>query len=149
MPRITSISFSPNGRMLASGSYDRSIKLWSLDGRELVTFSAVHSGGVNSVSFSSDGQMLASGSYDRTVKLWSLDGRELQVFFDHSEAVNSVSFSPNGRMLASGSSDGTVRLWNWNLDELLVRACRWLHDYLATNPYVEESDRRLCDNIKS
>jgi WD40 repeat protein len=145
---VSSVSFSPDGLMLASGSYDRSIKLWSLDGRELHTFSAVHSGGINSISFSSDGQMLASGSYDRTVKLWSLDGRELQAFFDHSEAVNSISFSPKVQMLASGSSDGTVRLWNWNLDELLVRACHWLHDYLATNPYVEESDRHLCDNIQ-
>jgi WD40 repeat protein len=147
---VSSISFNPNGRMLASGSYDRSIKLWNLEGKELQTFLAAHSAGVNSISFSPDGNMLASGSYDRSIKLWSLDGRELQTFLGRRAiaSVNSISFSPNGRMLASGNSDGTVRLWNWNLDELLVRACHWLRDYLATNPYVEESDRHLCDNIQ-
>jgi WD40 repeat protein len=88
------------------------------------------------------------------VKLWGLDGRELQTFVGHIAVASSLSFSPDGQMIASASDDCTVKLWRldskeWNLDldELLLRGCNWLHDYLKTNPNVSQSDRALCDGI--
>jgi WD40 repeat protein len=103
-----------------------------------------------------DGQTIAFAGEDNTVKLWSLDGRELQTFGGHRARVKSLSFSPNGRILASASDDGTVRLWKldrskWNLslEDLLVRGCNWLRDYLKTNPNVSQCDRTLCDGIGS
>ncbi|NMF64317.1 nSTAND1 domain-containing NTPase [Brasilonema octagenarum] len=106
-----SIAWSADGKLLASGNNDGSIKLWSFDGKKFKTING-HKGAVGSVSFSPDGKMLASGSADRTIKLWSLDGKELRTIKGHSDQVRSVNFSPDGKMLASGSDDGTIKLWN-------------------------------------
>jgi WD40 repeat protein len=71
-----SVAFSPDSTLLASGSWDKTIKLWQVaDGQELATFYG-HAGGINQVTFSPDGTLLASGSYDRTIKLWHLDLEE-------------------------------------------------------------------------
>jgi WD40 repeat protein len=106
--------------------------------------------------------MIASASFDKTIKLWSVEGHELQTLFGHSAAVDSVTFSPDGTMIASASRDKTVIVWAldlekleqsaslWRLDlqELLVRGCDWLRNYLKHNSSVEESDRFLCPCIK-
>ena len=110
---VNSVAFSPDGRTLASGSTDTTIKLWEVtSGRELRTL-ARHSQEVTSVTFSPDGRTLASGSSDQTVKLWDVaSGRELRALAGHSQGVTSVAFSPDGRTLASGSQDETVKLWD-------------------------------------
>jgi WD40 repeat protein len=150
---VNSVSFSPDGQMIALASGDGTMKLWRLDGTVVQTFQG-HSAAVYSVSFSPDGQMIASASADGTMKLWRLDGTVVQTFQGPSAAVYSVSFSPDEQMIASADDDGTVKLWRldskeWNLDleELLVRGCNWLRDYLKTNPNVSQSDRTLCDGI--
>ena len=108
---VYGLSFSPDGKMLASGSEDNTIKLWSTDGRLLHTLIG-HQGPVSSVSFSPNGRTLASGSYDNTIKLWSTDGRLLHTFTGHQSQVWGVSFSPDGKTLASGSVDHTIKLWS-------------------------------------
>jgi hypothetical protein len=73
--------------------------------------------------------------------------RERNRLEGHDSQVNSVSFSPDGKTLASGSLDKTIKLWNLDLDNLLVRGCDWVRDYLKNNPNV--SDRTLCDDIST
>src|SRR5215468_9912751 len=108
---VNSVAFSPDGRTLASGSSDTTIKLWEVtSGRELRTL-ARHSQEVTSVTFSPDGRTLASGSRDQTVKLWDVaSGRELRTLaWRNHRRIHSVAFSPDGRILASGGSDSTIK----------------------------------------
>jgi WD40 repeat protein len=122
--------------------------LWTLNGQLLQEFKG-HQGAVRSVSFSPDGKTIATASYDNTARLWTLNGQLLQEFKGHQGPVISVSFSPDGKTIATASYDKTARLWPVeNLDQLLVRGCNWLHDYLQNNPNLSESDRHLCDDIK-
>ncbi|RLG07116.1 MAG: hypothetical protein DRN68_05855, partial [Thaumarchaeota archaeon] len=110
---VCKLAFSPDGKLLASGSADNTVKLWEVaTGRELRTLTG-HVDIVLSVSFSPDGKLLASGSFDNTVKLWEVaTGRELRTLTGHKDRVLSVSFSPDGKLLASGSDDNTIKLWD-------------------------------------
>ncbi|KAJ5611660.1 hypothetical protein N7528_008765 [Penicillium herquei] len=112
-PGVQSIAFSPDGQIIASGSDDKTIKLWDAKtGKELQILQG-HSGRVQSVAFSPDGRVLASGSDDRTIKFWDATTcQELQILKGHSAMVFSVAFSPDGQIIASGSYDKTIKLWD-------------------------------------
>ncbi len=111
--RVNSVAFSPDGTTLASGSNDRTVRLWNVATQREITTLTGHTDWVNSMAFSPDGKILASGSDDQTVRLWDVaTQREITTLTGHIGWVNSVAFSPDGEILASGSNDRTVRLWN-------------------------------------
>ncbi|MBW4608643.1 MAG: hypothetical protein KME22_15900 [Hassallia sp. WJT32-NPBG1] len=110
---VNSVTFSPDGQIIASASADNKIILWYPDGRWFKILSG-HQNVVNSVSFSPDGQIIASASQDKTVKLSSLDAKEPITLSGHRDVVNSAKFSPNGQIIASASKDKTIKLWSPN-----------------------------------
>jgi WD40 repeat protein len=110
---VDSVAISPDGQTLASGSFDKTIKIWDLRSGELRRTLQGHSESVDSVAISPDGQTLASGSLDKTIKIWDLRSGELRrTLQGHSDWVSSVTISPDGRTLASGSEDKTIKIWD-------------------------------------
>jgi WD40 repeat protein len=122
---VNAVAFSPDSKLLASGSAHAAVGLWRVEDSELLHGLVWHAGSVNTVAFSPDGKQLASGSEDRTVRLWRVeDGAHLGVLEEHKNRVNAVAFSPDGKLLASGSggrirNDDTVRLWRVEDGELV------------------------------
>ena len=110
---VWSVSFSPDGARIASGSGDLTVRIWdAVSGAERATLKG-HSSLVGSVSFSPDGTQIVSGSIDGTVKIWdAANGAELANIKGHTEGVNSVSFSPDGVQIVTGSNDRTVKIWD-------------------------------------
>lgn len=110
---IYHLAFSPDGKMLATASFDNTIKLWEWpSGKEVRTLTG-HTGPVYCVAFHPNGTTLASGSLDKTIRLWNIaDGKLIREIKGHTDIVDSIAFNKDGKLLASGSSDKSVRLWN-------------------------------------
>jgi WD40 repeat protein len=140
---VWSVAFSPDGRLLASGSEDNTVKLWDVEtGQEVRTLRG-HTDRVWSVAFSPDGRRLASGSEDNTVKLWDVEtGQEVRTLRGHTDRVWSVAFSPDGRLLASGSDDQTVKLWDVETGQE-VRTLRG-HNGMVLSVAFSPDGRRLA-----
>ncbi|KAM5519390.1 Vegetative incompatibility protein HET-E-1-like protein 7 [Fusarium oxysporum f. sp. phaseoli] len=110
---VNSVDFSNDGTLIASGSDDHTIKIWSVVmGKEEQTLKG-HTGSVSSVAFSTDDKLIASGSWDITVKIWNVEtGEEERTLEGHTDHVNSVVFSSDGTLIVSGSYDKTVKIWS-------------------------------------
>ena len=114
---IFSVTFSPDSKIIATASGDRTIKLWHRNGTLFTTING-HQDRVTKVSFSPDGKTLASASDDNSVKIWTLNGKLIQTL-PHSAKVTAISWNTDGQILASASSDGMVKLWSKNGQEML------------------------------
>lgn len=111
---VSTVQFSPDSSMIASGGADGAVKVWdTLTGRLVHTFEG-HLAGISTLSWSPDGATIASGSDDKTIRLWNvLTGKAHPIpFVGHHNYVYQIAFSPKGNMLVSGSYDEAVFLWD-------------------------------------
>jgi WD40 repeat protein len=127
--QVSALAFSPDGKYLASGSYDMVARVWKVNtGSEIA--SMVHESDVNVVAFSPDGNYVASGGMDNTARVWEVaTGKEISRMI-HNDAVTSVAFSPNGKYVISGSYDGIAYVWETSTGKKISH---------ATNLYFLES----------
>jgi len=119
-----SVSFSPDGRYVLSGSNNNTIKLWDVAaGKEIRTFTAPTKDVlIQSVAFSPDGLHALSGSTDKTVKLWNVaTGREIRQFAGHADWVKSVAFSPNGHYALSGGTCKRTQTSSGNTTTIMLQ----------------------------
>ncbi|MEO0539711.1 MAG: pentapeptide repeat-containing protein [Cyanobacteria bacterium P01_A01_bin.105] len=127
MGSVWTTAFSPDGTLLAIGSYNGTLQLWDAKTYQVVMLAEAHQGAINDLAFNTEGRLLASGSDDHTIKLWSVPTHsdaptgkrwsvpqpaELATLEGHQQGVLSIAFSPNNKTLASSSDDRTIKLWS-------------------------------------
>ena len=152
--QVNTVSFSPDGKILASASSDQTIKLWEVKEGTLLETLNGHKQSIWRVNFSPNGKIIASASSDKSVKLWDLNGRELKTLNGHNSDVYDVSFNPDGKIITSASAGGEIKLWRfdskklqtYDLDNLLVRSCMRFDNYLKKSLKVEW-EQNLCSDF--
>lgn len=119
---VTSVAFSPDGCFIASGSLDKTVRLWeAATGKKLKTLIG-HKRFITSVTFSPDGTQILSGSDDKRVRLWNIEtGDSVLTLEGHEDGVTTVMFVDNGCCALTGSSDATIRLWDIKRRVLLIK----------------------------
>ncbi|KAH8129103.1 WD40-repeat-containing domain protein [Trichoderma asperelloides] len=134
---VKSIAFSNNSSLVASGSWDQTVRLWSTDTGDCLHTLGGHRYSIESLAFSHDSALLASGSEGEKIRLWRTDtGECVHILGGHTESIILLAFSYDSALLASGSEDETIRLWRTDTGECVqklhhsyrVNAIAFLHD---------------------
>ncbi|MDZ8080009.1 MAG: WD40 repeat domain-containing protein [Nostoc sp. DcaGUA01] len=109
---VCSLAISRDGKLLVSGSWDQTIKIWHLESGKLLHTLKGHRDRVYAIALSPDEEIIASGSADQTIKLWHVQtGELLGTFTGHGNIVTALAFTASGEMLVSGSLDKTIKIW--------------------------------------
>ena len=110
--KVHNVAWNPQRTMLASGSYNKTVKIWDTQTWKCIQILSGHTDCVNSVMWNSQGTLLASGSGDDTIKIWNTKTWTcIQTLEGHTDFVNSVAWNSQGTLLASGSGDDTIIIW--------------------------------------
>ncbi|MFE9446482.1 TIR domain-containing protein [Streptomyces sp. NPDC006602] len=136
--RISSVAWHPGGKIVATGSYDHTVRLWDFEtDRPLATLRG-HTDSVTCIAFDRTGERLVSGGWDNVARLWDVESfTEIATFTGHTSWVSSVSWSPSERYIATGSQDHTARVWEVSTGQTVcelaghsewVRSAEWHPD---------------------
>jgi WD40 repeat protein len=125
---VSCLTFSPDGSLLATGSYDNTIKLWEPGSGRPRGILKGHTGALRCLAFSPDGTLLASGGKDQIAHLWDVSsGSVVHTFTGHGGEVRAVAFSPDGRHLVTGEDEQEVRTWD-------IESGRLLESFIDSSP---------------
>ncbi|KIM19886.1 hypothetical protein M408DRAFT_172127 [Serendipita vermifera MAFF 305830] len=141
---VDCVAFSPDGRRVVSGSWDRTIRIWDAETGDLVIQPLQgHEFSVNFIAVSPDGRRVVSGSADMTIRIWDAETGDLviQPLRGHDSGVNSVAFSPNGRRIVSGSHDKTVRIWDSETGDLVTQPLQGHEDSVNSVAFAPDGRR--------
>ncbi|MCY3411756.1 MAG: hypothetical protein INQ03_09005 [Candidatus Heimdallarchaeota archaeon] len=136
---ITAVTFSPNGKSLASTGSDNTIKIWNTSANTEISIYYGHTSVVTSLAYSPDGGILASGSWDNTVKLWDTSTNTEITSLHHSDSVTALAYSPDGSIIASGTGDDTIKLWDTSSNTEIIE----LSDFGSLNSLSYSPDGDL------
>ena len=110
--RVDGLAFSPDAKLLASGSKDNTVRLWDVERAFELRKLVGHTAWVKAVAFTPDGKWLATGAVDGVVKLWDVQtGRELKNLTGGG-SINTIAVSPDARLVVTGNAENSVQIWN-------------------------------------
>ncbi|MBE9112806.1 WD40 repeat domain-containing protein, partial [Nodosilinea sp. LEGE 07298] len=155
--RVNSLTWSPDGQAIATVNNEL-LRVWSLDGKPLQTFTppAEDADFLGATAFSPDGKRLATIAWRQGLEVWQIklvdlaSGEEIAMLPGHQGRVRDLSFSPDGTEILTGSFDQTIALWNVQealTVDYLTFACRWINNYLTTQPEPYTSTLALCQDL--
>ncbi len=140
--RISTLEFSPDGEQLASGSFDRTVRLWNVKSGDCVRVLERQANWISNLAYSPDGQFLATGCANETASIWSLaTGEKLRDLRAHSAPLTALAWSPDGKTLATAGADRFFCLWN--ADGSLRRKSPDLPKSVWTLAFTPDSTRLL------
>ena len=145
--RVLYAQFSADSQHIVTTSSDGTARVWDISGKPIAELKG-HQSDVNHASFSADAKSVVTVSSDGTAKVWDVVREQVTAEFrDESGSMfTDAVFSENGQQIITVSSTGNVQTWPLeSLDQLMVRGCRWLSDYLKYGP--DDSNRTLCDSV--
>jgi WD40 repeat protein len=109
---LSSVAFTPDGRTIVSGSYDKTVKVWNTVSGRLLHSLYGHTKTVRAVAVSPDGRFIVSGSHDCTIRAWDLVSGESRMLFWNDAAIHSLALSGDGQLLACGDKSGRVWIFD-------------------------------------
>lgn len=119
---VVGCAFAPGGGVLATASFDKTIKIWRVSDGLLLRTLTGHSGQVRCCVFSPDGQYLASGAGDNSIRIWrTSDWTTVHILTGHTSDIYAITWSPDGALIGSGGYDLTARLWStssWTVQQI-------------------------------